>query len=151
MISIRRVTSENPDFIKLVQSLDGDLNSRYNKGQAEYDQYNKIEFIETVVTAYMNTDAVGCGCFKKYDNETVEIKRMFVKQEMRGKGIAKKILSELELWGIQLGFKFAILETGIGQPEAIGLYEKVGYKRIPNYDQYAGMPNSVCMKKELRQ
>jgi putative acetyltransferase len=149
MVLLRRTNSENSDFKKLVWSLDQDLNSRYQKDQEEYDKFNKIDLLDTVVIAYLNDQAVGCGCFKKYNEFTIEIKRMFVNPDMRGKGIAKKILSELELWGIQLGFTNAILETGIGQPEAIGLYEKLGYKRIPNYDQYAGMPGSVCMKKEI--
>ena len=150
MLTIRRVTSEDSDFIQLVKMLDQDLNVRYDKQQEAYDVYNKIESIATVVVAYLNEKSVGCGCFKKYDETTIEIKRMFVKPEMRGRGIAKKILDDLELWGMQLGFMRAILETGKNQPEAIGLYKRHGYSTIPNYDQYADMPNSVCMEKHLR-
>lgn len=149
MITFKRVTSDHQDFIKLICMLDQDLYSRYNKGQDAYDQYNKIEFINTVIVAYLENVPVACGCFKKYDDNTIEIKRMFVKPEMRGKGIAKRILQELESWGIQMGFSKSILETGIGQPEAINLYEKSGYKKIPNYDQYANMPDSVCMGKNI--
>lgn len=75
---------------------------------------------------------------------------MYVQPEHRGAGIAKRILAELEAWAFELGFFKAILETGKGQPEALGLYEKCGYNRIENYDQYAGMKNSVCFNKELK-
>ncbi len=149
MLTFKRVTSDHQDFVELIRLLDQDLYSRYKKGQAEYDKYNKIEFIDTVIVAYHENQAMACGCFKKYNDTTIEIKRMFVKPEMRGRGIAKRILLELESWGIQQGFSKSILETGTGQPEAINLYEKLGYKRIPNYDQYAGMPESVCMEKNI--
>jgi GNAT superfamily N-acetyltransferase len=149
MFSIIRTSSENKDFRELIIQLDNDLNARYGKEQSEYDKHNVIELIDTVVVAYDGNQPVGCGCFKQYGNETIEIKRMFVKNEMRGKGISKMILKELEYWAEEKGYLYSILETGIGQPEAIGLYEKFNYKRIDNYGQYANMPNSVCMKKTL--
>jgi GNAT superfamily N-acetyltransferase len=87
-----------------------------------------------VIIVYENGLAVGCGRFKVYDNDSVEIKRMFVKSDFRGKGISKLILNELEKWATELGFTRAILETGIKQPEAIGLYNKAGFIRIENID-----------------
>jgi putative acetyltransferase len=149
MLSIKRVTNEDSDFNKLVDLLDQDLNNRNYEDQAVYDPYNKIVSLNTVVVAYLKDEAVGCGCFKKYNPSTVEMKRVYVKPSVRGKGIAKQIMADLELWAMQLGYKKAILETGINQPEAIGLYERLGYKRIPNFDQYANMPSSVCMEKLL--
>ena len=74
---------------------------------------------------------------------------MFVKDEYRSKGIATKVLIELELWAGSLGYNKCILETGLKQPEAIHLYKKNGYTVIPNYGQYAGVANSVCMEKVL--
>jgi GNAT superfamily N-acetyltransferase len=76
---------------------------------------------------------------------------MFVLPERRGRGVAKSILSELEAWANELNFSECILETGFKQPEAIGLYRKSGYETIPNYGQYSGVENSVCMKKSLAQ
>lgn len=149
MISVHRDNSNNEDFRKLVSLLDDDLYKRYGKLQEEYEKYNAIEFTETIVIAYKNNEPVGCGCFKMFDHQTIEVKRMFVKPEMRGKGIAKLILQELEQWAFKLGYSFAILETGVNQPEAINLYKKSGYGVIPNYAPYLDMPNSVCMKKEL--
>jgi len=75
---------------------------------------------------------------------------MFTLPECRGKGIATKLLNELEKWTIELGYEKCILETGKRQPEAIALYKKNGYKSIPNYGQYTGMDNSVCFEKEMK-
>ena len=74
---------------------------------------------------------------------------MFVSTENRGKGIAGKILDGLEAWAKELNFQECILETGFKQPEAIALYKKSGYEVIPNYGQYAGVVNSVCMRKRI--
>jgi GNAT superfamily N-acetyltransferase len=75
---------------------------------------------------------------------------MFVSPGSRNKGIASKILSELENWASELSYTKCVLETGKRQPEAVGLYKKNGYKLIPNYGQYTGVENSVCFEKELK-
>jgi putative acetyltransferase len=149
MINFDRCNSNNNDFRSLIQQLDSDLDSRYGEVQKQYNTHNQIDFIDTVIVAIENQIPVGCGCFKKFDNNTVEIKRMFVKSDYRGKGIASRILSELEHWAKELGYEQSILETGIKQVEAIGLYQKTGYQIIPNYGQYIGNNNSVCMKKVI--
>ena len=149
MILIKRCNSKNPDFRSLIYGLDLELNSRYGQLQAEYNKYNKIESINTVVVAYIEGTPVGCGCYKKYDATTVEIKRMFVNKAFRGQGISKMILRELEAWAKEDNYESAILETGVKQTEAIGLYQKSGYNGIENYGQYIGNTNSVCMQKKL--
>lgn len=148
-MEISRTDSENIDFQTLVRMLDIELAIRDGDEHSFYAQFNKLDSIKNVVLAYQNENAVGCGAYKNYDDETVEIKRMFVPLENRGKGIAGAVLQELEVWAIENGFKHAVLETGLKQPEAIRLYEKSGYKIIPNYGQYVGVENSVCMKKKL--
>lgn len=75
---------------------------------------------------------------------------MFTTKNARGKGIASSILKELEKWASELSYNTCILETGIKQIEAIGLYKKHAYKLIKNYGQYAEVQNSVCFKKSLR-
>jgi GNAT superfamily N-acetyltransferase len=147
MIILKRCNSNNQDFKILITKLDSDLNGRYGKLQSQYNEFNQIENIETVVIAYFNNFAVGCGCFKQYNDKCVEIKRMYVKPEYRGKGIAIKILSELENWAKEKGNKSSILETGLKQNEAINLYTKLGYYRIDNFGQYKGNENSICMEK----
>jgi putative acetyltransferase len=147
MIKLLRCNSDNKNFHDLVSLLNDDLNSRYGFLQAQYEKFNKIEAIETVVVAYQDTIPVGCGCFKKFDTDSVEIKRMFVKEENRGQGIAKLILTELEKWGVENGYRNSILETSIKQLEAIRFYTNFGYKKIENFGQYIGNANSICMRK----
>ena len=149
MLKLIRTNSENKDFQFLVSLLDAELSIRDGDEHAFFAQFNKLDSIREVVVAFQNEVAIGCGAFKKFDSETAEIKRMFVRLEHRGKGIAVEILRELENWASELNFSFAILETGYKQPEAIRLYEKTGFALIPNYGQYEGVENSVCMKKEL--
>jgi putative acetyltransferase len=149
MTTIKRTTSSDSDFQKLVSLLDIDLAIRDGNEHAFYAQFNKTVNIKNVVVAYLNKEAIGCGAFKPYDANTVEIKRMFVEPAFRGKGIAQKVLAELELWAKELMYKYCTLETGKKQPEAIVLYTKAGYSIIPNYGQYEGIENSVCMRKQM--
>jgi GNAT superfamily N-acetyltransferase len=150
MIQLLRIDSGNTDFRELVQLLDADLQIRDGAEHSFYAQFNKIDKIRHVVVAYERDDAIGCGAIKEYAEGVAEIKRMFVRADRRGRGIAKSILSELETWANELGFSECILETGFKQPEAIALYQKCGYETIPNYGQYSGVQNSICMKKVIR-
>ncbi|MBD3749401.1 MAG: GNAT family N-acetyltransferase [Sphingobacteriales bacterium] len=148
MITLLRTNSKNSDFIELVKLLDADLAIRDGaEDHAFYAQFNKIDLIQHVIVASQNESALGCGAFKFFDADTAEIKRMYVKPEHRGKGIAFQVLVALEFWAKEVGFKKCILETGYQQPEAIALYKKSGYQIIPNYGQYAGVENSVCFAK----
>ena len=149
MLKIIRTDSENTDFQALVRLLDEDLAIRDGDLHGYYAQFNKIDAIKNAVVAYDDKTAVGCGAFKRFDDESVEIKRMYVSPENRGRGVAVEILKELETWAAELNFKRAVLETGKKQPEAVRLYEKSGYELFPNYGQYEGLENSVCMKKSL--
>lgn len=149
MIKILRTDSDNKDFRELVRFLDADLAIRDGAEHSFYAQFNKIDKIRHVVVAYENESAVGCGAFKEYEPNAVEIKRMFVRPERRGIGIAGKVLTELERWAKELNYTECVLETGLKQPEAIALYRKSGYEIFPNYGQYAGIENSVCMRKTL--
>lgn len=150
MITTKRTNSQDKDFHLLVDRLNKDLFERYDELQTFYNQFNKIENIHNVVVAYIGDIPVGCGCFKRFDESSVEIKRMYAAEEHRGKGIGKMVLSELEKWAAELGNIFTVLEMGNKQPEAARLYQGHGYKVIPNYGQYTGMEaTSICMKKEL--
>ena len=146
---IVRVKENDSDFLTLVESLDAELRVRDGKEHGFYAQFNKPVGLTGVVVAYDEEWAVGCGAFKEYSDGIAEIKRMFVKPESRGKRIAGRVLAELELWARELGFAECILETGFKQPEAIALYQRSGYEVIPNYGQYTGVENSVCMRKVL--
>ena len=144
-----RTNSKNKDFINLVKELDVYLKITDEDEHDFYNQFNSIDVLKEVVVTYVSENAVGCGAIKKFDNSTVEVKRMFVSLDNRGTGVAQKILQELENCAKELGYKKCILETGVRQVEAVKFYKKCGYKIIPNYGQYQGMENSICFEKKI--
>ena len=147
MKKIIRTDNKNVDFNKLIIELDAYLKVTDGADHEFYNQFNGLDNIKNVVIAYKDKQAIGCGAFKKFDDETAEIKRMYVKINHRGYGIAQAILNSLELWASEKDFKKCILETGDRQIEAIKFYKKAGYIRIANYGQYAQMDNSNCFEK----
>jgi len=147
MIQLKRTHSDDKTFLLLVKELDIELAVRDGNEHAFYAQYNKLDQIRHVVVVYFEENPVGCGAIKEFSPDVMEVKRMYVTLNQRGQGIASLVLQELENWAKELGYKKCILETGKKQPEAIRLYEKSGYKSIPNYGQYAGVENSVCYEK----
>ena len=149
MTKLVRTNSDNADFRELVALLDADLAIRDGAEHSFYAQFNKVDAIRHVVVAYEGETAVGCGAFKEYESQTAEIKRMFVREEVRGRGIAGGVLAELETWAKESGYSQCILETGVKQPEAIRLYQKSGYEKMTSYGQYLNVANSVCMRKSI--
>ncbi|MFC7774451.1 GNAT family N-acetyltransferase [Flavobacterium sp. GCM10027622] len=146
-MDLLRTNSDNPDFKKLSALFDEYLVDIDGEERDFFAFYNNVQ-MDHVLVVYENETAVGCGAFKKFDDTTAEIKRMFVHPDHRGKGIARFILSELENWATETGYPNFILETSPKLESAIVLYEKTGYHLIPNYGQYIGVENSICMKKE---
>jgi len=154
MLRLIRTDSGNTDFGRLVEALDRELAVLDGEDHAYYAQFNKTGTLGWVVVAYWDggsagVEAVGCGAIRPWEGNVGEVKRMYVMPEFRRRGIAGAVLRELERWGAELGLTGLVLETGIVQPEAIGLYGKNGYRIIENYGQYAGMETSVCMRKDL--
>ena len=149
MLHLTRITSEDPNFRVLVQLLDQDLAERDGAENGFYAQFNKIDLFRHAVVAYLYNEPVGCGALKEYQPDSVEIKRMYVSPAHRQQGVAQAVLAELERWAAELGYPACVLETGRRQPEAIALYHRCGYVDTPNYGQYVGVENSVCIRKEL--
>lgn len=151
MITIKRTTFDDPSVKTLIQKLDKELWERYPTEQAFFDNFNKLPADTRVVVALNGENAVGCGAFKPLatPKRAVEIKRMYVDPEMRGRAIGVLILENLEAWAKEEGFLIAQLETGNNQPEAVRLYEKVGYYWIENYEPYIGVESSICFEKKL--
>ena len=135
MITAKRTNSSDAHFQELVQLLDLDLKIRDGDDHAFYAQFNKTATIKYSVVAYDGDVPVGSGAIRELSPDTMEVKRMFVLPDRRGKGIASVILQVLEMWSTELGYKKCILETGKNQPEAIALYKKRHSKKIPNYRQ----------------
>jgi GNAT superfamily N-acetyltransferase len=144
-----RTNADHPDFITLVQLLDADLAIRDGADNAFYAQFNTIDTLRYAVVAYVAGEAVGCGALKPFGADAMEVKRMYSSPTFRGRGVATRVLTELETWAAELAYAKCVLETGRRQPEAIALYEKLGYRRIPNYGQYAEVENSLCFAKAL--
>ena len=138
-------------FILLCRKLDECLNDMVGgeKQRSQYVQYNKLDDIHDVVILIDNDTSIGCGSFKQYDNETVEIKRVYVCDEYRGRKYGRIILEKLESIARHQGFKRIVLETGKQFNNAIHLYRNLDYQVINNYGQYAEMKDSICMEKKL--
>lgn len=149
MITITRTTPDNPDFITLIALLDNDIKRRDGDEHVFFAQFNKTDSIKNAIVVYDDVKAIGTGAFKFYEEGVAEIKRMYVDPEARGKGIASKILTELQAWAKEENFTSCILETGHKYPEAVALYKKNGFEIIANYGQYIGIEDSICFQKTL--
>lgn len=149
MLTIERVASQDPRFLKLVAELDADLAAKDGDDHAFYNQFNSSASLAHCLICQIDGRAVGCGALKPFNEQAVEIKRMYTLEDFRGSGIATAILKQLEDWAKELGYKKCVLETGKRQPEAIGLYLKNNYQIIANYPPYQGVSNSVCFEKVI--
>lgn len=148
-LTFLKSNSSNMDFKALVVKLDADLAIRDGDEHGFYNQYNGIDHLDIVLLAYDGDAAVGCGAIKRYATNTAEVKRMYVLKNYRGQRIATKLLEQLELMSLGLGYTKLILETGVRNPEAITLYKRCGYCISDNYDQYVGMESSICFAKRI--
>ena len=149
-IKIIRTDTLNPKIKELIKLLDKELRGYYGDIQDNYDVHNDTSKGFSAILIEENEEPIGCGAFKPYDEISGELKRIFLKKEARGKGISKLLVKALEDWMLEKNLSISILECGDRQPEALGLYQKLGYKIIPKYGVYIDMPNSICMKKELK-
>lgn len=148
-MTFERTAKDDPRFLALVSLLDEDLSGRYDDGNAFYAPFNTLQKITAAVVAVENGEALGCGAFKPFGENGVEIKRVFVKPSCRGRGIARRVMEELEKWAAEMGCVRAVLETGINQREAVSLYESIGYRRRENFEPYEGLEESICYEKAL--
>lgn len=111
--------------------------------------YNISDMIQDVILAYIGEKCVGCAGLKKYSEHDAEIKRVWVEPEYRGMGIATKMMSEAEKKAIQNGSQRAILQTREIMYDAVRLYQKLGYMKIPNYPPYDALDGAVCYAHQL--
>lgn len=93
--------------------------------------------------------AVACGGWRTHTPGTAEIKRMFVAAGARRRGLAVRVLAELERTAAGAGFTTMVLETGDAQPEAIALYTRAGYTPVERFGHYRDSPRSVSLAKQL--
>ncbi len=155
-----KLTTEDPTSATaqaLIAALTAELEGRYEPSAGiTFDVtrmpelHNVAQNGVTFVVIWQNDEPVGCGAIRPMDDESVEVKRMYVAPQARGQGLSKQILAKLESLALAQGYNKTRLETGIRQPEAIGLYEKAGYQPIPCFGVYANEPMSRCYEKKLR-
>ena len=148
-IEIKAAHAQSPEVKELSDLLHKDLELIYGKGIIEsFKEENEQMLI--FYTAYDdNGIAVACGALKHFDESTAEIKRMYVKENFRGRGISKTILLKLEQHARELHYQRLILETGLKQPEAMNLYSKFGYRPTKCYGRHADDPDSRCFEKTI--
>jgi putative acetyltransferase len=151
-ITVASEAFDSPDARRLISALDAHLASRYPPEQRfgpNLKPEHLVAGLGTFVIARLDGLAIGCGALRRLDEATVEVKRMYVEPDVRGRGVAKAILESLEHSASALGARRLVLETGIYQDEAIGLYRRVGFTQIDCFGEYAQVPTSICFEKTI--
>lgn len=150
-MELRYTDGTDPGFILLCSLLDAYLNALAGgeENRLEYVPLNKLDHIHDAFVLYDGVLPVGCASFKHYAEGTAEVKRVFVREEYRGRGLSRQLMQAVEEKARQRGYHRLILETGKPMVSALKLYTNMGYRVIPNYGPYVGRIESVCMCKDL--
>jgi len=148
-MKIVRTDSNDKEFIRLVSALDQMLAVINGEDHSFYSQFNTLTEIRNVILVYEGDTAIACGAFKKFDDTSCEIKRMFTEPSHRGRGYAGIVVDELEKWARESGYRSVVLETSVKLESAVGLYRKKGYADTEKYGQYKDAIDSMCFRKVL--
>jgi GNAT superfamily N-acetyltransferase len=150
-VALELVDWDHADAVRLRTDQQRELRDRY--GDDDIGHAMTGDGIVAFVLARAGGQAVACGALRDVTDElgpgTGELKRMYVEPDQRGRGYARAVLTELERIAAERGFTRLVLETGVLQPEAIGLYLRAGWAPIPNYGEYVGVADSRCFAKSL--
>lgn len=142
-------TYDHPDAVALIADVQQEYVVRY--GEVDRTPVDPAEFAPPLglfLVAYVDGVPAACGGWRAHDAD-VELKRMYVRDAFRGRGLARAVLAELERTAAAAGHTRLILETGSKQPEAIALYTSAGYTPVPRFGYYADAPEAVHLGKEL--
>jgi GNAT superfamily N-acetyltransferase len=141
----------HPDAQKLIAELQQVYVVRY--GDVDATPVDPAEFAAPegyFAVGYVDNIPVACGGWRHHPAMGgVEIKRMYVIDGYRGRGLSRAVLAHLEETARAAGHRRMVLETGAKQPEAIALYTSSGYTEIEKYGVYKNEPDSVCYAKAL--
>jgi len=153
VIHIERLPYTSPVAAALLTAALADLSGRYG-GPGDGTPVDPAQFEPpggAFLVAWLDGRPAGCGGWRTYhgDPTTAEIKRMYVAPQGRRRGVARRILHALEQLAAGFNYRAIRLETGLEQPEAIGLYESSGYHRIAAYGHHSSDPRSVCFEKTI--
>src|SRR5438093_8093964 len=142
-LEFRREDLTSTVAARMIRALNAELAERYPEEGANHFRLDGEEVAEgrgAFLVTYDNGNPVACGAIRRIDADTAEIKRMYVEPHSRGRGIGRRLLITLETEGRRLGVKRLVLETGVRQPEAVGLYERAGFIRVSPFGEYVGSP-----------
>lgn len=147
---IEPASPDSAEAVALIALLDADIHKRLPGLPVHGLRPNEgLDPNLTFYIARLGGQAVGCGGLRYLQPGIGEVKRMFVRPEVRGQGVARKILSRLEERARELGYERVWLETSNQHTEAMALYRACGYTDIPKYGEYLDSPISVCFEKRL--
>ncbi|WP_218917395.1 GNAT family N-acetyltransferase [Luteipulveratus mongoliensis] len=142
--TLQTVPYDDPLAQALVSELNDDLSQRYGGGDATPVRADDFAPPSgTFVVASDSAGLIGCAGLRTQGADA-ELKRMFIRPGRRRQGHAKRLLEAIEDYARGRGFSRVILETGTAQPEAMALYESVGYLPIPSYGYYRDEPECRC-------
>ena len=144
---VRAVPWDDPAGEALRIAQQTEVSARYGMPDSEPGPKPTAADIAVFLVAFDDDVAVGCGGLRTLDGSHGEIKRMYVVPERRGTGVSTALLSALEGEARGRGWDRVVLETGDQQPEAMRLYEREGYTRVPNFGYYADSDLSICYEK----
>ena len=133
------ITNEKDErFIELSRELDNEYFMKLGDIVKKYEEYNDLTDPHIVILALNWGKPIACASFKLFDKDTIEIKRVYVKKRYRRKGIAYKLVKQLEKLAMEENFKYAVIETGRDNEAAINLYKKLDYEIIDKYGFFEG-------------
>ena len=137
----------------LIAALNAELCSAYAEPGANHFALDPAEVAPgrgAFLVVYADGKPVGCGAVRLLDDETGELKRMYVARDLRGRGLGRRLVAALEAEARVLGARRLVLETGVRQERALALYRNTGFQPIPLYGEYNLSPStSVCLGKDL--
>ena len=138
-ISIELVNGETTELRELIGELNAVLGAEYEPHQRHGLSLSQLfEPHMRFFIVRLDGAAVGCGGVALFD-DYAEVKRMYTRPEARGRGLAKLLLERIEAEARAAGNLVLRLETGTRQPEAIGLYQAVGFRACAAFGPYATM------------
>ena len=151
-LEVIRVDWKHADVQRLAALQQAELDERY--GVPDIDDGIQRHELQAAVIVRVHGEAVATGALRypapAFGPGVGEIKRMFVQPSHRRQGLSRLVLLELEAIATERGLNRLVLETGVLQPEAIGLYLSEGYLPIDNYLPYEDEEHSRCFAKALR-
>jgi putative acetyltransferase len=152
VFKVEAVDPRDPEAAELISALSAELARRYDymeDGSGGFKPEDALGPRGAFVIGRIGGNPVACGAIRPLGEDVAELKRVYVKVDFRGRGYSKAIVNELEGQARARGYRIMRLETGVRQPEAISLYESLGYHPIPNYGEYRDSSLSVCFEKQL--